>query len=244
MWGREAYVSLYLPLPVDLLWFKAMHCIGNVTLLPKTIQGPIILKPWVWYTLSVHRKEILMNSKYPISDWGELVLSERNHKWPGPEQKSNKHHTFGVLTLSDPPTNSTTCLSYCVLVLILVLSLYEYKEVPHNNLGSLSIFWLNLSEALLNPPSCSYWLFFLVSALQRRWGLASKLYQSSPCQPTGLSETSVAKVYLVLVISAPQKLTQRGAEKTSIWIVLEETVTAELTFSGKMKAEKTSDCCM
>lgn len=81
-----------------------------------------------------------MNSKYPTSDWGELVLSERNPKWPGPEQKSNIHHTLGVLTLSDTPTNSTTCVSYCVLVLILVLSLYEYKEVPHNNLGSLSIF--------------------------------------------------------------------------------------------------------
>lgn len=74
--------------------------------------------------------------------------------------------------------------------------------------------------------------------------MASKCYQSSPCQPTGPSETLLAKLHLVLVISAPQKLTQRGAEKTAIRIVLEETVTARLTYSGKMKAEKTSDCCM
>lgn len=78
-----------------------------------------------------------MNTKHPISDWGELVLSERNPKCPGPEQKSTKHHTFGVLILSDPPTNRTTVAFW---FLILVLSLYEYEEVPLNNLGSLSIF--------------------------------------------------------------------------------------------------------
>jgi len=51
-------------------------------------------------------------------------------------------------------------------------------------------------------------------------------------------------VHLALVIGAPQKLTQRGAENISRWIVSEETGRAHLPYSGKMKAEKISDCCV
>lgn len=57
-----------------------------------------------------------MSSRSPISEWGELALSEGNPKWPASEQKATKLHTFGVLILSDPLTDSTTHVGQCVLV--------------------------------------------------------------------------------------------------------------------------------
>jgi len=52
--------------------------------------------------------------------------------------------------------------------LILVLALYEYKEMPHKKLSLASLFYPNLLEILLNPPSCLHRLFLLVSTIYRR----------------------------------------------------------------------------
>lgn len=75
---------LLIPLAVELFWFKVTHYTGTVTLLPKTIRVQLPLNPCFNLSLNKlfgHRKAILMSSRSPISERGELALSEKKPKF-------------------------------------------------------------------------------------------------------------------------------------------------------------------